>query len=182
MGIFLRLDSAAVFLPVHLTPPTLSQLKTQLQEKFSSLAEARLGSVMQKTTKGMTYVLDEEMVDYIQPRTVFVISIVGDTPRPTHYWCSLLGGGPWCCGDPCGSWSGSSVLASHRGVRGLEHLISAQPDAKFSTCKPLCSWAHMSKRRAWPSSSCKTSTCQRLLCLLNSLCLLVSVSLAVLVG
>ena len=89
--IFLRLDSAAVFLPVHLTPPTLSQLKTQLREKFSSLAEARvsakvissisvfdvffqLGSVMQKTTKGMTYVLDEEMVDYIQPRTVFVIS------------------------------------------------------------------------------------------------------------
>ena len=87
--VFLRLDSAAVFLPVHLTPPTLSQLKTQLREKFSSLAEARvsakmyhqyddlffqLGSVMQKTTKGMTYVLDEEMVDYIQPRTVFVIS------------------------------------------------------------------------------------------------------------
>ena len=34
----------------------------------------QLGSVMQKTTKGMTYVLDEEMVDYIQPRTVFVIS------------------------------------------------------------------------------------------------------------
>ena len=29
---------------------------------------------MHKTTKGMTYVLDEEMVDYIQPRTVFVIS------------------------------------------------------------------------------------------------------------
>merc|ERR1711936_53093 len=57
-----------------LTPPTLSQLKTQLREKFSSLAEARIGSVMQKTTKGMTYVLDEEMVDYIQPRTVFVIS------------------------------------------------------------------------------------------------------------
>jgi len=72
--VFLRLDSAAVFLPVHLTPPTLSQLKTQLREKFSSLAEARIGSVMQKTTKGMTYVLDEEMVDYIQPRTVFVIS------------------------------------------------------------------------------------------------------------
>ena len=34
----------------------------------------QIGSVMQKTTKGMTYVLDEEMVDYIQPRTVFVIS------------------------------------------------------------------------------------------------------------
>ena len=29
---------------------------------------------MHKTTKGMTYVLDEAMVDYIQPRTVFVIS------------------------------------------------------------------------------------------------------------
>ena len=34
----------------------------------------QIGSVIQKTTKGMTYVLDEEMVDYIQPRTVFVIS------------------------------------------------------------------------------------------------------------
>ena len=29
---------------------------------------------MHKTTKGMTYVLDEAMVDYIEPRTVFVIS------------------------------------------------------------------------------------------------------------
>ena len=91
--LFLRLDSAAVFLPVHLSPPTLSQLKTQLREKFSSLAEAKVsaiqlpvcrnqwnyllaqvGSVMHKTSKGMTYVLDEAMVDYIQPRTVFVIS------------------------------------------------------------------------------------------------------------
>ena len=34
----------------------------------------QIGSVMHKTTKGMTYVLDEAMVDYIQPRTVFVIS------------------------------------------------------------------------------------------------------------
>ena len=34
----------------------------------------QFGSVMHKTTKGMTYVLDEAMVDYIQPRTVFVIS------------------------------------------------------------------------------------------------------------
>ena len=40
--VFLRLDSAAVFLPVHLTPPTLSQLKTQLREKFSSLADAKV--------------------------------------------------------------------------------------------------------------------------------------------
>ena len=42
--VFLRLDSAAVFLPVHLTPPTLSQLKTQLREKFSSLADAKVSA------------------------------------------------------------------------------------------------------------------------------------------
>ena len=86
--LFLRLDSAAVFLPLHLSPTTLTQLKTQIKEKFTSLADARVsscdqscyhclfqfGSVMHKTTKGMTYVLDEAMVDYIQPRTVFVIS------------------------------------------------------------------------------------------------------------
>jgi len=72
--LFLRLDSAAVFLPLHLSPTTLTQLKTQIKEKFTSLADARFGSVMHKTTKGMTYVLDEAMVDYIQPRTVFVIS------------------------------------------------------------------------------------------------------------
>merc|ERR550534_2998775 len=72
--LFLRLDSAAVFLPLHLCPTTLTQLKTQIKEKFTSLADAKIGSVMHKTTKGMTYVLDEAMVDYIQPRTVFVIS------------------------------------------------------------------------------------------------------------
>ena len=44
--VFLRLDSAAVFLPVHLTPPTLSQLKTQLREKFSSLAEAKVSAIL----------------------------------------------------------------------------------------------------------------------------------------
>ena len=29
---------------------------------------------MHKTTKGITYVLDETMVDYMEPRTVFVVS------------------------------------------------------------------------------------------------------------
>ena len=29
---------------------------------------------MHKTIKGITYVLDETMVDYIEPRTVFVVS------------------------------------------------------------------------------------------------------------
>ena len=40
--LFLRLDSAAVFLPVHLSPPTLSQLTAVLRQKFSSLAEAKV--------------------------------------------------------------------------------------------------------------------------------------------
>ena len=31
---------------------------------------------MQKTTKGITFLLDEVMVDYIEPRTVFVVERV----------------------------------------------------------------------------------------------------------
>ena len=42
--LFLRLDSAAVFLPLHLSPTTLTQLKTQIKEKFTSLADARVSS------------------------------------------------------------------------------------------------------------------------------------------
>ena len=52
--IFLRLDSAAVFLPVHLSPPTLSQLKTQLREKFSSLADAKVSAIQVDTCSKTT--------------------------------------------------------------------------------------------------------------------------------
>lgn len=39
---------------------------------------------MQKTTRGMTYVLDESMVDYMEPRTVYVISFEEGEDGQTH--------------------------------------------------------------------------------------------------
>jgi len=80
---FLRLEEDDVFVPVHLTPVTLDRLLNVLKDKFPILQETQIGRILHKTTKGITYLMDEAMVDYIEPRTVFVLSLSTDEANVT---------------------------------------------------------------------------------------------------
>eukprot|EP00092_Neocalanus_flemingeri_P076236 GFUD01094533.1.p1 GENE.GFUD01094533.1~~GFUD01094533.1.p1 ORF type:complete len:195 (+),score=49.27 GFUD01094533.1:48-587(+) len=75
---FLRMDDEEVFLPVHLTPVTYNNLDNTLTTKFAALKDKKIKRIMQKTKSGITFVLDESMVEYIENRTVFVMDAQTD--------------------------------------------------------------------------------------------------------
>jgi len=80
---FLRMNDDEVFIPIHLTPVTYTNLVNTLTSKFDSLRGKTIKRLMQKTKAGITFVLDESMVDYIENRTVFVMDATTDDEKLT---------------------------------------------------------------------------------------------------
>jgi len=75
---FLRMMDDEVFIPIHLSPVTYTNLVNTLVTKFDALKDQKIKRLMQKTQTGITFVLDESMVDYIENRTVFVMEATID--------------------------------------------------------------------------------------------------------
>lgn len=75
---FLRMIDEEVFVPIHLSPVTYPNLLSTLVTKFDALKDKKIKRLLQKTQAGITFVLDESMVDYIENRTVFVMETSTD--------------------------------------------------------------------------------------------------------
>jgi len=66
------------FTPVHLSPVRLNQLIRTLKDKFAVFKESQKIRVLQKNMKGITFPLDDLLMNYLQDHQIFVLSISGD--------------------------------------------------------------------------------------------------------
>jgi len=80
---YLRMDSDDIFTPIHLSPLTMENLVKTLKSKFAPLRQLQITTILEKKTKGLTFPLDDSMLDFFLDHQVFVVSTVtgeqGDT-------------------------------------------------------------------------------------------------------
>jgi len=75
---YLKLEDDEIFTPVHLSPVRLNQLIRTLKDKFAVFKESQKIRVLQKNMKGITFPLDDLLMNYLQDHQIFVLSISGD--------------------------------------------------------------------------------------------------------
>jgi len=76
---YLKLVEDDIYTPVHLCPLTMENLIKTMTTKFAPLKYLQITSILEKTVKGITFPLDDGMLEFFKDHQVFHLSYVEDT-------------------------------------------------------------------------------------------------------
>jgi len=73
---YLKLADDTIYTPIHLCPLTMENLIKTMTTKFAPLKDLQISSILEKTGKGITFPLDDGMLEFFKDHQVFHLSCI----------------------------------------------------------------------------------------------------------